>query len=403
MIKSTNRKRIGLLIELSREFGRDLCKGITEFAGERGDVDPVYLTPLELSQLRSPCSFDGFIARVMNDKLAEILACTGKPVVDVFYEKPHPGFAVVKTNHARVGSLAAEHFLSHRFTNFAFCGFADGRSSGYCLNGYRRALRKAGYDCAIYTPENNARYDFDSGALINEKLNRAPDAQALTNFLGALAKPVAVFCPNDLRAYQLIQLCHELKIEVPREVAILGLDNDPIVCGFSRPMISSIDPNSAEIGRVAAATLMEMIECKRPKIREIIRTVNPDKVITRASSETYPLNPPWLSDALIFINRHFHETMSAVDVCNYLGLSHTSVSDAFRRVLGTTVQKEIVALRLSRACRLLNTTELGAADIAKECGFASVTYFTKTFTDAMGLPPIAYRNRERRADVNKMI
>ena len=387
--------KFGVLIELSREFGRELCKGITEFASQLGGFDPVFITPKSLKNRQALTSFDGFIARVMTDEIAKVLSKTGKPVVDVYYEKPHDGFAVVKTNHAKIGRIAAQHFLDRKFKDFAFCGFAGGRFSKYCLLAYRRALVSAGCTCNAYMPSENTRYEFDSSVLIAEKLNPAPDRKALLKWIKSLPKPIAVFCPNDLRAWQLLNVCKEYGVDVPREMAILGLDNDSIVCGFCRPMISSVDPDCVAIGREAARTLMEMIAKPHLAMKQIVRQVNPIGVVERASTEVYPLNPPWISDALVYIHKHVSDRLTADDVFKHLGLSHTIVSRTFRKVLKTTVQKEISDSRLETARHLLANTNLSAAKIAERAGFGSSSYFMRSFANEHGMTPLAWRKNSK--------
>ena len=387
------KKKIGVLVELTREFGRGICKGITAFASEVGDTDPVFISPKNLSRRKYLKSFDGFIARVMTEEIAAALAATGKPVIDVYYDKPRDGFAIVKTNHARVGRIAAQHFIERKFQHFGFCGFSGGRFSTYCLIAYRRALRLAGHTCETYLPRNDVRYEFDAASLIAEILSPAPDAAALLKWIAAVPKPIAVFCPNDLRAWQLLQVCKDAGLDVPRDVAILGLDNDAIVCGFCQPMISSIDPDTPAIGRESARTLAEIISHPRMMKRPIIRQVNPIGVAERASTETYPLKPEWLSDALVFIHRHVADGISAEDVFRHLGLSHTIVSREFRRTLDTTVQKEIAKSRLDEARHLLKATSLSVNEIAVRAGFASNTYFLHSFSAAHGISPLEYRRR----------
>lgn len=392
--------KIGVLIELSREFGRELCKGIIEFASQNGGFDPVFITPKSLGNRQALTGFGGFIARVMTDEIAKVLSKTGKPVVDVYYEKPHAGFAVVKTNHAKIGRIAAQHFLDRKFKNFAFCGFAGGRFSKYCLLGYRRALTSAGCTCTAYQPSESTRYEFDSSVLIAEKLNLAPDRKSLIKWVKSLPKPIAVFCPNDLRAWQLLNVCKEYGVDVPREMAILGLDNDSIVCGFCRPMISSVDPDCMAIGREAAHTLMEMIAKPHLAKKQIVRQVNPIGVVERASTEVYPLNPPWISDALVYIHKHVSDRLTADDVFKHLGLSHTIVSRTFRKVLNTTVQKEIADSRLETARHFLANTNLSAAEIAGRAGFGSSSYFMRRFTSEHGMAPLAWRKSSKNIQRN---
>ena len=394
-MKATSEIRVGVLVELTRAFGRDLCAGITAFAQEHERLAPFFVDLKSLKEPATLSKFDGFIARVMNDQIARRLSASGKPVIDVYYEKPREGFAVVKTNHARLGRLAAEHFIERKFSTFGFCGFSGGRFSDYCRQAFCRALSSRGHSCNCYEPTLSTRYEFDPSVLINERLNRAPDAKVLAGWVKKLQKPIAVFCPNDLRAWQLLQVCKSCGIDVPHEVAILGLDNDVLVCGFSKPMISSIDPNTVEIGRVAMRTLMELIDNPRLARKPIVRQVNPAGVVERASTEVYPINPPWLSDALIFIRKHVQDRLTASDVYAYLKRSHTAVDAAFQKVLNQTVQHAISESRLEAARHLLLTTELPIARIAALCGFASQEYFSRSFSIVVGMPPQAWRTKFR--------
>ena len=393
--------KIGLIVEITREFGRGLCRGVAELANETGTFNPFLI---DTSKLRDPAQlreYEGFIARVMNDRIAQILINTKKPVVDVFYDKPRSGFAIVKTRHSRIGALAAEHFIERKFKNFAYCGFAGGRFSTYCKAACVCALLKHGAKCKSYSPSEKVRYAFNTQVLINEQLTPAPDASAVWKWLKRLAKPVAVFCPNDLRAWQLLQICKQHGVDVPREVAILGLDNDILVCGLASPMISSVDPDTEAIGRCAAQTLLELIE--RPSLaqRRIVRQVDPVGVVERASTEVYPLEPPWLSDALVFIGRHIGDNLTASDVYRRVGFSHTQVDKIFRAKLGTTVQKTISEMRLEKAQRLLMSTRWPLSEVAARCGFSTPQYLIKSFTGKFKCPPAAWRARRSRERVGQ--
>ena len=157
-------------------------------------------------------------------------------------------------------------------------------------------------------------------------------------------------------------------------------------------MLSSINPDSHRIGRVAAETLAELMENGVPA-KPIVRQVSPAGVITRASSETAPVEPPWLSDALVYIQRNAKRGISASDVFKSLNRSHTIVARAFRQILGTTVQKEIAKTRLDEARHLLSTTDMSVTKIAALSGFASVTYFMQAFASAFGVAPGVWRQQ----------
>jgi len=154
---------------------------------------------------------------------------------------------------------------------------------------FARRLRRDGFSCAVY-PGDSDKYDFGKSDIISDTMSPPKDAKRLSKWLASLPKPVSLFSPGDLRAWQVVALCRSEGIDVPRKVAVLGLDNDMLICGSSRPMLSSIDPNTREIGRTAAETLAEMMECGVSKM-PVVRQVPPFRVVSRASTETFPVAP----------------------------------------------------------------------------------------------------------------
>ena len=388
-MKNRRTYKVALLVERSRAFGREACEGVIAYAQEREDWELHFLDADDVLHRRIRQPVDGYIARVTTDAMAARLVKTGKPVVDLYYEKPRQGFAVVKTMHETVGRIAAEHFLDRRFVNFAYCPYGGGRTSRYCQTAFARRLRRNGFSCAVY-PGDGAKYEFGKADIISDTISAPRDARRLSKWLASLPKPVALFCPGDLRAWQVVTLCRAGGIAVPHEVAVLGLDNDMLICGTSRPMLSSIDPNTREIGRAAATTLAEMMERGIPK-KPVVRQIAPCGVVSRASTESFPVDPPWLSDALVFIMKNAHKGINASDVFAALGRSHTAVTRAFRKALGTSVVAMVAKARVDEACRLLRDTDLDIGRIASMSGYASVSYFMQAFKASKGTSPCAWR------------
>lgn len=383
-------KNIGILIERERAFSRDLCSGIIHHAQECKDWS---LTMLDFESTISPADlskFDGFIIRALNKKIVDTFAATKKPVVDLFEEMQMSPFVRVMQNPVKIGQMAARLFLQHHFTSFGFFGHEGVAYSDMRKDAFVECLRLHRKKCHVYKAPPSLVQDFEKDVMLLEKYNVGPEKRSIANFIKKLPKPIAVFCSNDLRAHQLICVCREIGIDIPSEIAVLGVDNDEMLCTFSSPSISSINPNAHGIGYKAAQTLSEIMNGfhTEPVIR-----VKPTELVTRASTEIYPLNPRWLSDALIYINSNIHRNLSASDVYRHVKRSHTIVDQAFREALGTTVSKEIAAARLREAHRLIISTKLPLATIAKLSGFASVQYFTRSFTAAYGKSPM--RTREK--------
>ena len=387
----THMKTIGIMIERQRAYGRRLCEGVVRFAQERNDWS---LRIIEFSELDSKLRkgrYDGFIARVMNDEIAKKLAKAGRPVVDVFFEKPIPGFAAIDQNGRIVGQMAARHFIEHRFTNFAFCGYDGRRYSDDRKHGFIKFLELNHHTCACYRTPTLVLKDFESSVVMREHFGLPLDAKCLTRWIQRLPKPVGVFCAHDMRAYQLSEICRAEGICIPDEVAILGTDDDELVCQFTEPPISSIDQNAVGIGYAAAESLQKMLDT--PGTIPPLVKVKPLRLVGRRSTMTYPLSPKWLSDALAFIQSNIPQNISAADVYAHVGKSHTLVDAAFRSQLGTSVQKEISRIRLKEARRLVQTTAMPLQDIAKVCGYSSLQYFSNAFSRAFGTSPSSQRTR----------
>jgi len=382
-------RKIGIIIERQRAYGRRLCEGIVRFARERKDWS---LRVIEFSEIHGGLrrrNYDGFIARVMNREIADSLANTGKPTVDVFFESPIPGFAAVDQNARLVGQVAARHFIEHRFTNFAFCGYDGRRYSDDRRNAFVRCLELNHYGCDCYRTPSAALKDFEESVVMREHFGMPSDAKPLSRWIRRLPKPVAVFCAHDMRAYQLSEICRAEGIRVPDDVAILGCDDDELVCQFTDPPISSIDQNAVGIGYAAAEALQRMFD--NPSALPPIAKVKPLRLVERESTRTYPLSPKWLSDALVFIQSNLSQGISAADVYAHVGKSHTLVDAAFRSRLGTSVQKEISRIRLKEARRLVMSTSTPLQDIARYCGFSSLQYFSTSFVNAFGKSPSSLR------------
>ena len=384
--------RIGVLVDRGRAYGRRLCEGVAAYATARGGWE---LTTLDYDAFETR-GFDAFIARVLDRRIMKKLKAVGKPVVDVYCALPCADFLHVDGDQVEEGRQAARYFIEHRFENFAFCGYDGVAFSDKRKRGFAEELARHDRTCDCYRSPASVRENFNATVLKNEQLSLGPDVREMSAWLRAVRKPAAVLCAHDLRAYQLAQICRERKIDVPRDVAILGCDDDALVCAFASVAISSSDPNAFEIGRLAAEKLDGLLARRTAgKCSGETFLVPPAGIVERRSTEVYPVNPPWLSDALVYIRRHVTDNITASDVYAHLKLSHTPVDTAFRKTLGSSVQKEIIRCRLDEACRLLRQDDLPVGVVAKRSGFSSGEYFFHSFADKFGMSPTEYRVRAR--------
>lgn len=382
-------KRIGLLIERHWHYGRRLCEGIAACARERGDLS------LEFAEWKAGCGqkalreFDGFIARVWNDRMAAALKATGRPVIDVYGGEPSDDFVLVDQNARLIAQLAARHFIERRFTRFAFCGYAFQRYSTLRREHFVHALELNHFHCSVFEDKTFSSGKFGQSILGRGDFRAGIRSKSLERWLKGLEKPVAVFCAHDLVALELTKACGELGIRVPLEVAVLGVDNDPLLCDFTNPTISSIDPNPFEIGYQAAKALAGWLDNPRRKPRDM--RPKPAGLVERTSTQAFLYPEPWLTDALVYIRRNVARNINASEVIESLKLSHTTVEKAFRARLGTSVRQEIAKVRIEEAKRLLEKTTLPLAEVCSLSGFSSKAYFTAAFRHATGSTPLKWR------------
>ena len=379
--------RIGLQIEKSREHGRALLSGLADFALSRPDWRFDLLDPDDVSDQKALAGYDGLIVRVMDDATAAALAKSGKTVIDTYGRVDSSPFDTIRLDDEAIARMAADCFADHRFEQCAFCGFAGPRFSAARGEAFTVAVRKSGRTCFAYAGEESST--IADTFFRNERTDKVPDARALSSWIESLPKPIAVFCCNDIRAFQLLRVCETVGVKVPDEVAVLGVDNDVLLATFTRPPLSSIDTDPSALGRRAGEMLAARLEGASHAPQVVLHP--PRRVIERASTEVFAFATPWMSDAMVYIRRNLDKGISAKDVIARLGYSHTAVNNAFRAELGTSVHQEILRQRLALAKRLLRGTDRSAARIAVDAGFQNAQYFSRAFSAAFGTTPDAWR------------
>ena len=390
-------RRVAVAVERSSAYGRSFIRGVSEIAELHPEWALTLLDPHSITDNIS-AGYDGWICRIADAHAATALRKCGRPVVDCLCAKPYPCFATVRTDADAIGRLAAEHLLKRHFANFAFCGYRRVSFSDRRRNAFAGHLKGKGFATAIYRPPLRPANRFGRDFLLGDRVELPPDIEDLAVWLKRLPKPVGIFCCDDLRASQVMGVCRSLKIDVPSQVALLGVDNDPIYCMFSTPRLSSIDPDATAIGCVAATTLDKMFTDTSISREPPTLTVPPKGIVERASTNTYPDAPSWFGEALIFIHDNVARQISASDVFQHVGRSRTLVERTFRNILDTTVQKMIAAERIAEAKRLLTSTVLPIKEIASLSGFSTLEYLSRTFTATTGLSPTSWRENEQPAN-----
>ncbi len=279
-----------------------------------------------------------------------------------------------------IGSMAASHYLERGYEYYAFCGHRDIPYSTHREEGYRRSLESAGRIPIIF----NGRFI-------------APDEvetiRQFDRWICELPTPCAVFACHDHLAFRLCQMARNQGLNVPVDLAILGVDNDEFLCEFGNPQLSSIDPAAEQVGYQAGAMLGRLIAGEPPPDEPVL--IPPKGVVTRHSTDVLAITDPLIARALHFIREHSHEPLSVSDVLSEVPMSRRTLERRFIQLLGRTPREEICRVHLDRARSLLVRTDLQMPEVARRSGFLHPNQMANVFRRDAGISPSAYRRQFR--------
>ncbi len=376
--------KVALMIESSNAYARGVLAGVKDYIRThgpwnvhlaehgRGDGPPKWIEDWD---------GDGVIARIENKEIARALAELRVPVVDVSSHRHLPKVPTATSDNDAIAKEAFQHFANHGFQRFAYCGVGNFTWALARGGHFEEAVRAAGYACHHYeAPED---FGLDSDA----------ETDAIATWLEGLPKPVAIFTGYDLRGLQILEACKRKGISVPGEVAVLGVDNDDLLCELSSPPLSSIQPDTPRIGWIAAETLAKMM--RGEAVPADIRRVPPVTIYVRQSTDVMAVDDVHVARAGQFIREHAHEGINVQDVVSAGALARRILERRFRALVGRTLHEEIRRAQTQRAKDLLINTGLSLKDIAERIGFRHVEYFTVAFKRETGLAPSFYREEQR--------
>ncbi|HEY0944907.1 MAG TPA: DNA-binding transcriptional regulator [Opitutaceae bacterium] len=379
--------KVALLIETSNRYGRDLLYGVRDWLREGGGRWAIRFTEqgrrAPLPAWLPDWKGDGIIARVDSPQIAAALKRTRLPVVDVSAERFASEFPRVSVDNEAVATLAAGHLVEKGFAHYGFCGdarFVWSRERGAHFG---RTLAAAGHRCAA----------FDGATGAAKRPGSDAELRAIADWLGGLPKPVGVFACYDGRAQQVIEACQLLDLAVPDDVAVLGVDNDEVLCELCSPPLSSVLPNARRIGYEAAAMLAGMMRGERRASRT--RYVEPVRVVERQSTDVVSVADPKVAAAVRFINQHACEGINVADVLRAVPMSRTLLERKFKALLGHSPHRQIVQKKIERVKHLLVESEVSIAVVAELAGFDNASYLSVAFRRETGASPYAYRAKHR--------
>ena len=217
---------------------------------------------------------------------------------------------------------------------------------------------------------------------------------ALEEFLRSVPKPAAVFCANDILAMQVLKACHNAKVKVPSDVAVVGCDNDELVCLNAKPQLTSIQPNFDLAGFTAAKMLDDLMRGKNVAKEPAI--IGKLKLFPRNSTQNLPPSVVLVEHAMEFIKSHATDGISTSDVLKHLRVSRSLLDLRFRQLRNESVMDAILATRLNAVKYALKTTDRKIVAIGRSCGFGNPDYLKRLFKARFGISMREWRLKFRR-------
>jgi LacI family transcriptional regulator len=327
----------------------------------------------------------GIIAHLYDQELAERLLTLHRPLVSTTNTLPDLPVPIVDADHERVGKLAAEHFLQRGYRHFGYFGSSWTVFSREREKSFRRALAEAGFELSSCYAEYLPHQPLDSSW-------KRVDQQ-ICDWLSSLPRPAAILASNDTPARRLSEMCRELGVRVPYDVALLGVDNDEVQCLLAQPPLSSVVNPAEQIGFEAAKLLDRLMAGQHPPSAPLV--VAPPYVVTRASTDIVAIGDAEVSAAVAYIRDHIAENIGVGDVVDGIGAARRGLERRFRKLLGRSVLEEIQQVRVDRAKQLLAETDLPMRAVARGAGFSTRQRMAAIFQQIARESPIAFRRRLR--------
>ena len=345
---------------------RNVLNGVFRFARAAPDWSLMAVDPDLAETISAETPFDGAIVEgSRNVRRRSRKALRGRKTVELCLDA------------GSIARLAAGHFLERGFEHYAFVEppnsrlWADERREAF-----RRELAARGLECAVYRPPPGGAPSFRH--------------RHLAAWLAAQPRPLAVLAAYDVEARMVLAACRLAGLDVPEEVAVLGVDDDPLSCETTLPPLSSVAMGGEEAGYAAAAALDAALRGRPGARRRIV--LGGVRVEARASTAHFIGRDPLVAKVRAAVAARIGERIPVSELARSLGVSRRTLELRFRAETGVPIGEAILNERLARAKDLLRTTSLPCERIAAACGIYDANHLGHLFRRKFGASPSSFRS-----------
>lgn len=389
-MKSFKRPRVALLVESSRGYGRGILWGIAKFVREHDpwsiffqDLNLCDDTPAWLKNWRG----EGIISRLENRDVVSVIRRLKLPAVYLRHVSLGAGMPSILADNEAIARLCFEHLKERGFRHYAFCGFNGADYSDERRDAFARSVAEAGWPCHVYA-EGNPLAKWDTAQYEGLGLK---DGGCVANWIKQLPKPIGLMACNDMRGQQVLDACRATGLASPEEIAVIGVDNDDVLCNLSEPPLSSVVPNAERVGYETAALLSRMMAGFKPAPVETF--VEPSGIVTRRSTDVLAMEDRQIAAATRFIRECACQGIDVSDVLRAVPMSRSTLDRRFMKILGRSPKDEILRIRLDRVKQLLADTDFPLALIAEKVGLEHVEHLSRIFKGRLKMTPSEFKSQ----------
>jgi len=379
---SESPRRVALVGDLGVGFVREVFRGVSMFT--RQHALPWVVPPVQLHRsdlLREEVGMADAVIGVATGGLVALVAeRPGLPLVNISGYCVGQARISVITDHEAIGRMAARHLLEKGHRTFVTLRFPRRRALDARAEAFQRTVEAEGFPCHPL--------DLD--------LSRARACvAALTRQFHDLPRPAGLYCRTDSVAFQLLPILDQAGLRVPQDVAVVGTDNDEMLCETTQPPLSSIELGVERIGRRAAEIVREWLGGRPPAER--VETMPPLTVIERGSTRLWVVKDALVARALDRIEAAPPGRVDPIALAAELDVVRRTLDRRFKKALGRTPAQEIRRRQIARACQLLLETDWPVTRIALACGMDHPEHLSRFLRTQTGETPSQYRRRHRLA------
>jgi len=371
---------IALMISPDAAFTRGMLRGIRDFARERAGwslFHGPFRRGIPSASALADWRGEGIIARPETPAESEYLRKLKIPIVVVGGGCPVRGWPVSRTDDDAIGRMAAEHLLERRFRHLAYCGNPCHPASERRRIAFVESAAAAGVQCLVFEPKTAS----PSSYLIQRELDE---------WIPTLPRPIGILGAWDGQAAQVLDACANTNIAVPDEVAVLGIDNDDLICDLAELPLSSITTDAHRVGFQAAKCLSKLLAGNTDV--PLLHLTRPLGVNVRQSTNVLAVDDLLVRDGVGMIRAEACRGLTVAQIVRKLAVSRRSLELRFLKVLGRTPHSIIRTTRLEKAKSLLTETKLQLAEIAQLSGFTGASRLIVAFRSEYGMTPRNWRH-----------